>query len=297
MFIRSSGEVLPGIFMLSLGYSCHYVVVENDCVTVFEPGTGRHYDGILSRLRELGLPERVRGVYLSHLHEERASGALAILLHEKESELFYAAIDEAPGHDAVLTQFLNTELSSQPRAATSAPLQKDSIAEAVSRTHTLREGFPFTVNPRGGPYEIVPVSSSVHTPRSLLYLIRPGNLLIGDETLGCYRGKDGSTPCPDHSPFAFTALRTRLFDLNVEMIALPFGGILTGDLVRKHIDALDQHIRAVPLEVEAARREGISQEESRSQLYDYFFSGYPNDPFLQASLSRSFKAWCSHLGI
>ena len=290
MLLRVSGEIAPGVFLVMLGKSCHYILQAERGVAVIDPGTPAHARALRARLAQTKLPSSVIRVLLTHSHPERAGGVRFVgqpngttfHIPRGELELFRSA-DSIAALEREAAEIVPDESSSE-------PLLHQRLVDVAG----VGEG---SVISWGSGIEIVVFPLPLHTEHSCAYLINPLRVLIVDEGLGYYNGRGPSAVGADWRPDLIESSIKRIIDLDVQVLGLPYGGALTGSLVRKHLDEMLAGYQDLSREVAAAKGEGVDPAEMRAQIFEYFYSTLDGDRSLLVSRDRSFEALCGHLGI
>lgn len=129
-----------------------------------------------------------------------------------------------------------------------------------------------------------------HSSTSLSYFIQPHEYLICDEALGYYRGRDLPAPAPDRDQAQYRKTLTQLTKLELRALCLPFGGVLTGELLPKHLRSLAQPLRTLNSSV--ARVSPLAlRPKSFALLSKPKYSPLPSrDPVLLSAMARSKEA-------
>lgn len=292
MFIRASMEVYPRLHHVSLGATSRYAIVaENGEITLTDPGASAHTESLEERLERLGLSlRRVTRVLITHLDADRV-GALP-LLRKKLPELRVLGgagmaaelanddfVLSAISRDAEIRQSLGLQVGALPSPA--------EFRKALQFEKCIVDGETITID---DDITVRCVASPGHRNHSMGYLVLPHRFLITDETLGYYNGRRLAAPGANASVSASLESIGRLKDLEISGIGFSYGGCITGDLVRKHLEAIVQNTNDLISEVKRARAEGIQDEEIRSQIRDAFYAPGLRDLCLLRSLEESFSA-------
>lgn len=292
MFIRASLEIYPRLHHVSLGATSRYAIVaENGEITLTDPGASAHLPSLEERLTRSGLSlANITRILVTHLDADRI-GAIP-LLRKKLPHL--QLLGSSPMAAALADEsFLNKLLESDTahsrllgiEVASAAPLP--ALRKALKFEKCLVDGESVSIDQ---DITLRCVASPGHRNHSVSYLVAPHGFLIADETLGYYNGRRLAAPGADSSIQASFESIARLRDLELSGIGFSYGGCITGDLVRKHLEAIVQNTNDLLAETKRARASGISDDEIRSQIREAFYLPTLHDPCLLHSLSESFEA-------
>jgi hypothetical protein len=129
-----------------------------------------------------------------------------------------------------------------------------------------------------------------HSPESLAYYLNDSHALIVDEGFGYYNGREPGAPGADYSITALEKSLECIKDLELQYLALPFGGVLSGSLVRKHLTSVVQNCKEIMEECAAARSEGVPHPEIIEAVKKHFYSFEVQDALFLGCLERSISA-------
>lgn len=292
MFIRASMEVYPRLHHVSLGATSRYAIVsENGEITLTDPGASAHLESLEERLVRLGLSlSRVTRVLVTHLDADRV-GALPLLrkklprlrilggagmVAELTSDEFVSSIIS---RDAEIRDALGVKVGDVPSPA--------EFRKALQFEKCIVDGETIAID---DDITIRCVASPGHRSHSMGYLVLPHRFLITDETLGYYNGRRLAAPGANASISASLESIGRLKDLELSGIGFSYGGCISGDLVRKHLEAIVQNTSDLISEVKRARAEGMNDDEIRSQIREAFYVPSLPDHCLLKSLDESFSS-------
>jgi glyoxylase-like metal-dependent hydrolase (beta-lactamase superfamily II) len=134
-----------------------------------------------------------------------------------------------------------------------------------------------------------------HSSSSLSYFIQPHEYLICDETLGYYRGRELPAPAPDVDRVQYRKTLAQLTKLELRALCLPFSGVLTGELLPKHIQKLTSTLDDIEEQCSQGLASGIQPEELLAALKAQIFSSPTRDPVLISAMDRSKEALFTQL--
>lgn len=294
MLVRSNGEFLPGVFLFTLGQSCHYAVRCEDGFFSFDPGSPLHSRALQQRWEGAHLPLReLRGVFLTHGHVERVGGVgelpaqPEVKIYGSES-LASAAADEQWRIESVseLQQLMNTHLEEGVGKDTGSVLF-DTLAnlEPVGTSRKFELGG-------GRSMRILPLP--LHTANSLGYFILPDRVLVCDEGLGFYN--PAGTPAPGVDALAGTPsnaiqLLEQVLELDARWIALPYQGVLQGELVLEHICGVRDLLQELDRETKGARANGVATLDIATAIREQIYIPLQvRDRAMRMSVERSAAA-------
>ena len=137
------------------------------------------------------------------------------------------------------------------------------------------------------------VFSAGHTPESVFYFIEPFHLLIADEGVGYFRGKHLAAPGADADLGESLQTLQRLKNMELEAICFPNTGLITGELVGRHLEAVIQNTQDLTSQAEKSIKSGTDPGVVREVIYSSFYATASHDPLIRHVLDRSFESlWC-----
>lgn len=296
MLIRTSGAPQPNLYLLTLGNTCRYAV-GLERLTLTDPGAGAHAAPLEARLQSLKIPlSSIERVVLTNLRGDRI-GALPALRAR------------APHICLTLT-------ATQALAIRSTEYQHRLYAECLALeklTNSSPPPPPFNDFVHAiTPDEIIPDSEVIecsgglalrvsalpgHTAESVGFFVEPYGFLIADEVLGYYRGRELAAPGCDASIEASLSSLKKVDQLPLHGLGLSNMGVLTGELVRKHLYAVTLNTQDLKREVSKARSEGVPPEVITRSIRDSFYTSDSRDPFVLDRLERTFRSIVTQCGL
>jgi len=347
MLIKSSGHLEGGLYLFTLGDSCHYALssllppsasppeaanaqdsahegahgaaphdsitpepitprpvtprnpkhpgLSNSPFAVFDPGSSAHAEHLITRLESQGFNlKNLQFIFPTHLHPERISGIP--LLRSRAPQAIFVASQQMKRmlSDKGFVAALHTE-DQRMREELSAGVLKLSPAE-------ITEGFK--VDECLSDSDVIAIGDDTtmraniqagHSPCSLSYFIQPHEYLICDETLGYYRGRELPAPAPDDDRAQYRKSLAQIAKLELRALCLPYAGVLTGELLPKHLQRLNSTLDDIEKQFAQAAAGGVSHEEFRAALRSQVFNSLSRDPILTYAMERSFEALSTQL--
>lgn len=110
------------------------------------------------------------------------------------------------------------------------------------------------------------VATPSYRPDSLAYYIRPDAALAVGEALGSYSSRNKAVPCFSLGLTAYTELLDVVSSLELNMINLPYSGVISGELVKRCLDELQTKAHHLADFVEEQIRQGVLLEELVDKL-------------------------------
>jgi hypothetical protein len=165
-------------------------------------------------------------------------------------------------------------------------LEPHAFGLALSSQRSVSDGETF----KFGNKELRVVGAPGHTLSSLAYSILPEKYLVVDEGFGYFNGRNLAGPGGDHALKLAAASLERLLDIEWAGLCLPYYGILTGSLVRRHLQAIIQNTSDLFNECKSAREQAVPESEIKQAIFDSFYNHPSQDAALQTGLKRSFEA-------
>lgn len=298
MFLQSSRQIYPNLFLLSLGATCRYACVSEDgSITLSDPGATLHIAHLEERMSRLGLAiSDTVNVLITHLDADRVAGIpMMRRLCPRLKVLGTAAMQHLLDSEEFVRTLWREDTSYSHRFfkhADPLPVTWEEFKEALRIDRPLLESDSMDL---AEDFSIRSIATPGHRAHSVAYLLVPHEFIIGDETFGYYRGSHLAAPGADHSlPAAVTSI-ARFDHIEISGIGFSYGGAITGQLARKHLINLTQNCLDVETEYHRAIQAGISADEIRNQIHDAFYSSELHDPFFEDSLNGSWRAIFSQL--
>ncbi|MDZ4786521.1 MAG: MBL fold metallo-hydrolase [bacterium] len=292
MLIRTTGEVSQNIHLITIGSSCTYVA-GNAALTLFDSCLSGQVELYIKKLAALGLSlDSVSSIFITHLHADRIGGIPLIrkinpkinLITSQaiESELIKPEVMEKIFKD---NQTLNATIASTKNDLMSLAefTSLFSVSAIVRADDTVSIGDGITVRIIAAPG---------HTKESLCYLIQPQQLLIVDEGFGYFKMRGFTAPGAEYSLESNNSTLSKILSLDIKGLCLPSAGVITGSLVRKHINNLISNTAGMLDECVEAFKIGMTEEEVKLGVINSFYTDDSKDPLFTYNLDQTFqKIW------
>lgn len=293
MFLRSTALVYPHLHLLTLGETCRYVITENgESLTVTDPGLSCHVALLPQRLTRLGLSiSSIKQVIVTNLDTDRVAGIPSL----RQLAPYAQVIGTAPMHRYLSDEKnLRTmyELDRELTARLSLNLEIPQLSFDEYKRGMIIDKFvnDSDVVEVGNELTLRVVSTPGHREHSVAYLLLPHEFIIGDQTFGYFNGSKLATPGGDYDLLSACDSIRKFDNLDISGIGLPYGGALTGELVKKHLSSIVQNTNDLLAAVKEARSSGIAAEEIETQVKEGFFNGGSRDPIVLRALTETESA-------
>ena len=293
MFLRSTALVYPHLHLLTFGETCRYVIAEGSTnLTITDPGLSCHVALLPQRLIRVGLePNSIKNVILTNLDPDRVAGIPALRRSAPQLKVFGTTsmrrflentenVKKIYDFDKLLsaTLRLNIALPDLTFEEFKAGLVIDQI---VKESDVIEAGEELTLRV---------VLTPGHRDHSVSYLLLPHEFILGDQTFGYFNGNKLASPGGDFDLLAACNSIAKFSDFELSGIGLPYGGALTGELVKKHLESVVQNTHDLHTAVKEAITSGVPSEEIVTQVKDGFFNGGTRDPIYLSALTATEKA-------
>ncbi|MCO6429830.1 MAG: MBL fold metallo-hydrolase [Deltaproteobacteria bacterium] len=294
MLVRSTGPLAEDFLLLTLGRSCHYLIGTPDNFYLFDPGLSVHVPMLLKRLNDHQYSlKQCAGVLLTHLHSDRIGGVPYIKqLHPEIPIIASSHLKMKLGQAAELQAIYESDLALSSKFALSHELKKIPPVDyaklfTIDRTLSDSEQAALT-----DEISLRALSFPGHARDSLAYLIEPYNFLIVDEGVGYFNGREPPAPGFDDSIESGLNSLRKLLDVELRGLCMPNSGVLTAQLIRKHLSAVVQQTQDILSESRRAFGAGVTESEISAAILHSFYQSFAPDPLLSFNLQRSFeKFW------
>jgi len=278
-------EVAPGIHLVD---TCQFgrpgvggvYLLEADQVALVESGTSLAKDRVLMALDELGIPrDKVRWIFLTHIHLDHAGGAGALLPHLPGARVVV--------HPRGATHLVNpSRLLASVRAAVGErfPLYGEAVPIPEGRVHVARDGDRFDLGGR----TILALDSPGHAPHHLCFLEEEEGLLFTGDAAGLFHSGRliPATVPPSFNLEASLSTLKRLYSLNPKTLLYTHFGPRAGrDALLEYGELL---VWWVELVKRALGRAGEQQTAVEEVLDELGRAGWPvDDPVVREDLAMS----------
>lgn len=291
MLVRSSGQIDDELYLLTLGHTCHYLLGNSDEFVLFDPGLSAHFPMLLKRIESLGFPiQALSKVCLTHTHGDRIGNVPLLRQLNPQIEIIAspALRTKLANPDTLRTIFdSDLALSKHFSEMREAPkLSFEEFSKLLSVTRVINDSD--VIRLKSGK-EVRAIAFPGHTEESVAYQILPVQYVLVDEGIGYYRGRELAAPGGDWDQAQALASMRKISKIAISGLCFPEGGVLTGQLIRKHVEALEQNSADLFSECTRAHLNGIGDEEIRKSVRDGFYTSTAPDPVLQDNLEKSFE--------
>lgn len=291
MLIRATGPVVSEIYLLTLGRSCHYLVGDQESLTLIDPGLQCHIPALLTRIEQLGFsPDSIKNVLLTHLHADRAGGIplLRKMLPQAQLSTSQAIMDKLAKPETIQHIYQeDADLTKLYPTIDDNPLEFEEYKRGFAISDVINDSMLIHVTPNTN---IRPFSIVAHTDHSLGYFIEPQQYFVVDEGFGYFRPKSFAAPAADYSIQASIDLFEKLAHFEINGLCLPQSGILSGELGARHTKEVLQNTRDLVQEVENATKENYPVEHIKNSITSAFYQSDSPDPLLKHNMKRSLNA-------
>jgi glyoxylase-like metal-dependent hydrolase (beta-lactamase superfamily II) len=292
MLIRSSSSVTPDFNLLTLGESCFYVLGEEGRFALFDCGASFHIAPLEERLSSFGLSlSDLSVLFLTNLSPERLGGLPYLKMKNPDLQVLGSAAMQTRISDAAFAESLFEEDQELRTNFPSLPAKETLSLSEYKDLLRINRVFPdsetFSLNENIG---VRCFFASGHTSESIAYYVVPHNFLIIDQCFGYFRGKELAAPGADLDLLEAVKLIDSFKDIELAALCLPFSGVLTGNLIRKHLANIVQNTDDLFNECKEASAAGIVDEEIYEAVQTSFYSSTYRDPLLRVVMDRTLEA-------
>jgi glyoxylase-like metal-dependent hydrolase (beta-lactamase superfamily II) len=298
MYLRSTSLVYPRLYLLTLGETCRYLVADSaDSLLLSDPGLSCHVALLPQRFTRIGYNiSKVTHVVLTNTDPIRIAGIPTLRRFSPYAQVYGTAamysflsdtknVKKLYDFDQELTARLNLTIEI-PRLTFEEYRSAFTIDKYINDSDVISPG-PET--------SLRVVSTPGHRELSVAYLLLPHEFIIADQTFGYYNGNKLATPGADFN-LSLACESIRKFDhLELSGLGLPYGGALTGELVKRHLQGVIQNTEDLMASVKEATNSGMSPADVLIQIRDAFFSPESRDPFLRSALAETEAAFAGQL--
>ncbi|MBC7098073.1 MBL fold metallo-hydrolase [Candidatus Bipolaricaulota bacterium] len=284
-------EVAPGIYLVDAcqfgrpGVGGVYVIVA-DQVALVESGTSLSKDRVLAALDGLGIPrDKVRWIFLTHIHLDHAGGAGALLPHLPRARV----VVHPRGAEHLVDP---SRLVESVRAAVKErfPLYGEAIPIPEERIHEAQDGDRFHLGGR----TILALDSPGHAPHHLCFLEEKEGLLFTGDAAGLLYGDllVPATVPPSFDLEASLSTLDRLYGLKPKALFYTHFGPKEG---REGLSEYGELLRWWVGLVEGAR-DRVGEGLEAEVLGELGRAGWPvEDPMVREDLSMSVRGVLAYL--
>ena len=273
MLFRSTAQIDKEFYLITLGDSCHYLLWDGTQCILFDPGTSAHIPALLKRIESLGIPHSaITQLFITTPDPFRIAGVP--LLKSKLPSLLLttsSAIHDEIKSETVVDRLLDWDHRFSHRVSADNPSGSVSLKD----THLTFQSFktvPDTAiisRSENLAFRVMPFPCA--TPQSVAVYVPKNKALLGDVGLGVYRTRLPASPGSRSSLSLTKGCIEKFRDSPLSFLGLPHAGVLTGTLIKKHLDGVVEGAESILLETREALGAGVSFKEAIASIRDYFF--------------------------
>lgn len=307
MLIRTSGTVQPNLYLLTLGHTCRYAIGTEE-ITLTDPGAGIHAPLLLDRLRSLNLSySAIHRIVVTHLRADTLGAIPSLRTYLPNAKFLLtsaqaARIRSSDSLRCLYDQHLEFEKLGRTTATAAVatagtaqtPVSFEVFAKALTPDTVVADSEMLEC-PGGIRIRLMPLPG--HTPESVGFMVEPSGYLIGDAVLGYYRGRNLAAPgCDDSLESSLSSLH-KIENLPLLGLCLSTSGVIAGELVRKHLQAVILNTTDLGREVTSALKHSVPKDVILRSIEESFYLSESRDPFVQRRLKATFDAVTGALGL
>lgn len=283
-------EVLPNLFLVDIdhfgepGLGGAYIFVAGKEIALIDSGTSRSRDRVLQALADLGLSgERVRWIFLTHVHLDHAGGA-GILL----PELPNATVVVHPRGARHLVDPRKLVASTQSATGPRFRFYGEAWPIPAERVHAAEDGETFAL----GSLRVQAVDSPGHAPHHLCFFVPEEGLLFTGDAAGLYlKGHLLPTTVPPNFDLeAWLATLTKLEALAPKHLLFTHFGLGGPELLREYRELLTAWVERV-----RPYRDMPEEEAVAAILRELAAEGWPMGPGVSGDWSMSVRGVLQYL--
>lgn len=289
MLIRSNGSIHPGFFHVSVGSSSHYFLGIDRDVTFFDPGLSGHVHYLSEHVKACGLRiQNTKNVFFTHLHPERIAGLPYLRSFAPELVTHGTSTMKAQLEDRNFLEEVykfDCKYSKRFRGCEAKfDLKEFSAKLKIDKTYVESELIDLSED-----ISLRVIKGDGHSSNSVSFSVNPYGFIIVDETVGYFNGRDLAGPGGDIDLDTAVESIKAIIDHEFSGICFPYYGVATGDLARKHLEAVIQNTSDLKREAAKAHSDGVSDLDIRENIKKAFYTREDSDPVLERVLERSFE--------
>jgi 2-aminobenzoylacetyl-CoA thioesterase len=292
MLIKATGPIHTDLFLLTLGRSCHYMVCDEDRFHLFDPGLSIQIPFLLKRIEALGWdPSELEYILITHLHADRIGGIPR--LKKMFPKLKVAGSPHMRNKLAIgdtLREIYDADIALGKQFDVAGDKTEMDFEEYQSLFNIDKVIVDADLIRFQSEIAIRVINYPGHTSESLAYFIQPYRYLVVDEGLGYHNGRKLAAPGGDVNLRQALDSIAKFNDLDIAGICFPSGGVMTGHLVRKHIQAIVQNTNDLFTESLKAYKDGVPEGDIETSIKDSFYTPEHPDPLLRHNMETSFRA-------
>lgn len=291
MLIKSNGLLYDGLFLVTLGNTCRYLL-KNDSgkINLFNTSLPFHTKLLCTRIEQLGMGMAdVNVIFLSNLSPMSVGAVPEIKSMFPQCEILISASMAASlKNPESLPNLVDEEVNIGKHLGLSFDdsykiSRLDAYGRVFDNAKVLGDSDVFHSDEF---FSIRLISTPGYSSASTAFLVLPHEFLIVDQTFGFFRGREMAAPGAIFNIEAAAASVQKCKQLNLSGLGFPFMGAVTGALINKHLDQLQQNTQDIFTESANAAKDGVTIQTIQESIRESFYTSDSKDPVLQWEMSR-----------
>jgi 2-aminobenzoylacetyl-CoA thioesterase len=233
MWIKASGEITENTLQITTATASHLIISGEYCA-ISDAGIYAEGESLWKRIEEE--VETIEFILLTHAHFDHVGAVPYLRSQAPHLRLLGGRETETLLKDAEYTRVLYEKNKNASEAlGETMDLSFDDWHSMLQPDMTLSDGESFSL---GGGVDIILIDTPGHTPDSVSYYVKPDAAFIGGDILGHYGGRDLVTPAFSGDYKTYLASLQKISSYDIQVLSLPHGGSLTGELVTRYLTEL-----------------------------------------------------------
>lgn len=290
MLIRSSCAITDDCYFLTLGDSCFYVLTGETGIHLLDCGAATHVPQLLKRLAEFNLKASdITAIYLSNANPARIAGLPWLKKHAPDASVFCSAALHAHLKDTDQLKKLyesNYTIDKLLPKIRFEPMDFSHFESAFQDLNVL----DVDSHPIAPELSLRCMPTPGYCATSTSFYVPELELFLADQTFGYFRGRELPAPGANFSLEDADTSLALLAALSISTLGLHYVGVLTGDLVQKHLQNLKTATNLLKTESHNAMKAGVPASEVISLLAESSYASIFTDPVLLWQLEESLNA-------
>lgn len=248
MWIKANGKIVEDVYQLSTPVSTHILLITSEGGILFDTSIYSFASYLKDQVEEIlevyGL--KLTNIFLTHCDFDHIGGLPYLQSAFPEAKLLVSPkIASLMQKESFLRDAYDVNKRATEALSDGEILDFDSWKSQIEISRVIgdSDSLLFKSFSNSREIEIRLLSVPGHSKESTAYFILPFGLLISDETLGAYSGRDNLSFCFREKEEVYLKSIDKLSALDIKIISLPHSGVLTGDLAKKHL--LDLRVMVV----------------------------------------------------
>ena len=270
MLIEKAGKISEHIDMLG-GAEIPFYLVRGEDWALVDAGVSPAIPTVFEQIKSYPeIESRLKYIFLTHSHFDHAGGLgfvlarfpkIKVIASKTSAEVFQKAkaVDYIRSMNAALAKFAGIDFAKL--GFKEEPLRVDRMVGEGDRIE-LGAGVNLDVYDAPG-----------HSRCSLAYVLNPDRALFSGEAIGFYNRKDQVLPEALSSFIDFIKSLEKLGKLELKMICLPHGGVLTGEELNTYFALALDGARKFQDEFAGRLKKNQSDQEILDQMTKDYYQG------------------------